>query len=270
MDKSMLNRYTRGTAEYVVAHAMWQHSRGRRPSEPFMGFKNPATALAVARMALRNGRRPGRSNFFGLPKAIDRRTYEVDPMAGSQINSVIREAVGFAEALRARVQFKFNDSVVIATSHSTEAGLFAAWQQERDRLVAEYRNSPEGKRQQRESEDRKNSMQRAVDQLMQRFETLDYSNLDELVQFFDDLTDPSDYIGVSFDRGRVIDEFVQHGYGISANTGSAFDENDRENFARYLVGQALSGLQFVGAVHHIYHRMAQEWREKFTNATASV
>lgn len=40
--------HPRGTPEFVVAHAKWQSSRGRRPSEPFLEFRNPVKALRVA------------------------------------------------------------------------------------------------------------------------------------------------------------------------------------------------------------------------------
>ncbi len=39
----------RGTPEYVVQHARWQRSRGRRPSEPYGPFLNPRVALEAAR-----------------------------------------------------------------------------------------------------------------------------------------------------------------------------------------------------------------------------
>lgn len=40
--------FPRGTAEFVIQHAHWQRSRGRGPSEPFNGIRNPAAALKAA------------------------------------------------------------------------------------------------------------------------------------------------------------------------------------------------------------------------------
>lgn len=37
------------TASYIVAHARWQMSRGRRPSESYRGERNPRKALSLAR-----------------------------------------------------------------------------------------------------------------------------------------------------------------------------------------------------------------------------
>lgn len=40
--------HPRGSAQYVVEHAAWQHARGRNPSERFQDFDNPREALRVA------------------------------------------------------------------------------------------------------------------------------------------------------------------------------------------------------------------------------
>lgn len=48
MKKRQLDEYTQGTAAYVVAHAKWQKSRGRRPSMCYRGVRNPEVALLVA------------------------------------------------------------------------------------------------------------------------------------------------------------------------------------------------------------------------------
>lgn len=48
MRKADVNRHQPGTAEYVVAHARWQKSRGRKPSISFCNFNNPHKALAFA------------------------------------------------------------------------------------------------------------------------------------------------------------------------------------------------------------------------------
>jgi hypothetical protein len=49
MKKSVLLQFGQGSAEEVIAHAMWQRSRGRRPSMSFVGEKNPQKALNVAK-----------------------------------------------------------------------------------------------------------------------------------------------------------------------------------------------------------------------------
>ena len=49
---SCLATLSKGSAAYVVAHARWQQSRGRRPSMPYLAENNPRKALAAARAFL--------------------------------------------------------------------------------------------------------------------------------------------------------------------------------------------------------------------------
>lgn len=48
MKKEGVNRFKRGTAEYVVRHAQWQKSRGRKASCAFLYHKDPDKALKLA------------------------------------------------------------------------------------------------------------------------------------------------------------------------------------------------------------------------------
>jgi hypothetical protein len=48
MRKADLNKYGLETSEYVVAHALWQKSRGRNPSIGLHRIKNPRKALVFA------------------------------------------------------------------------------------------------------------------------------------------------------------------------------------------------------------------------------
>jgi hypothetical protein len=46
--KKIFRQFPVGTAEYVIAHAMWRASRGRRPSESYGTIGNPVEALREA------------------------------------------------------------------------------------------------------------------------------------------------------------------------------------------------------------------------------
>lgn len=48
MEKSQVDKYPQGTPEYVVLHARWQMSRGRKPSASYCHIKNPRKALYFA------------------------------------------------------------------------------------------------------------------------------------------------------------------------------------------------------------------------------
>lgn len=48
MKKAQVNQFYPWSAEYVMAHALWQKSRGRRHSMSYRGVRNPAKALVLA------------------------------------------------------------------------------------------------------------------------------------------------------------------------------------------------------------------------------
>jgi hypothetical protein len=52
MKKDRLNEFGKETPQYVIAHAQWRKSRGRRPTLSFRGICNPRKALALAKAVL--------------------------------------------------------------------------------------------------------------------------------------------------------------------------------------------------------------------------
>lgn len=102
-----------------------------------------------------------------------------------------------------------------------------------------------------------------IDEQMRRLENLDFTNLDELVMFFYTLTEPSNHFGVVIDGQPVVRKFTQHRFYMGCNTGRFFNENDREDFARYLIGQGLGQLWRFRCIHVSYLQHAQQWRQQF-------
>lgn|GEM_PF-6778165 len=52
----IISDFEKGSAEYVVAHALWSKHRGpggRQPSVPYQGISNPREALKAAQRDLR-------------------------------------------------------------------------------------------------------------------------------------------------------------------------------------------------------------------------
>lgn len=190
---------------------------------------------------------------------------EIEFFVGSHANNSASTLAELANQHNDVYWAYFNGVRMTAIPGDEPLHVIEAWQKEQDRRSEAYHNSPEGKRAAKEAEDRKKACQAAVDKLMQKFEALDFSNLDELVQFLDDLSEPGDHVNVSFDRQRIVDTFAQHGFERNVNIGDAFNANDRENVARYLIGQALNFLHMFGTIHPVFSFMAADWRKKFAS-----
>lgn len=57
MKKCQVNGFEKGTPEYVIAHAMYKKSRGKKPSMMYKDEKNPRMALALASLEIANAKK---------------------------------------------------------------------------------------------------------------------------------------------------------------------------------------------------------------------
>lgn len=75
----------------------------------------------------------------------------------------------------------------------------------------------------------------------------------------------SQYVDTRIDPKRaktVVRRFKAKGYLPGVNCGPEF-RMEKENFARYIVGQGLQWLQKYGFIHPVYHRFAEDWGRYF-------
>jgi hypothetical protein len=185
-------------------------------------------------------------------------------MAGERIENAVCELVALANEYEEPVKADFNGVDIIAQPGDDPAELQTKWSADMDRKAEEYRNSPEGQRVAREAEERKQKLQAEANRLMSVLDEVDFSDLGAVIDWLEAMQDPSDHIGINFDRQHVLDTFEKHGYQPSVYTYGEFDENDREVYARWMIGQALDGIRQIGAIHGLIHKFAKSWREKFS------
>jgi len=168
------------------------------------------------------------------------------------------------------VKGAFNGTTLVARKGSTTESILADFTAQMAANAEVYRKSPEGKAAAREQAERLVQMQLKHDVLMKKLPSLDFSSHIAVIDWLCEFQDPSDHIGVVKQQDVIVAIFATRGYHPSVNTGDAFDGSDQDNFARYIVGQALDMLQgSVGAIHQIIHKFADDWKEKFLPASAT-
>ena len=187
-----------------------------------------------------------------------------EPMCGEMVSETAKRMVALAKQTKDTVKAKFNDIELTATSDSVPSAIVSYYNKESTRRAEAYRNSPEGKKAARESEERRRQMQQKHDALMQQLPNLNFADDVAVLDWLCEFQDHSDHIGVVKQQNVVLATFAAHGYYPNANTGTNFNKNDRDNFARWLIGQTLDGLQGeVGAIHQVIHKFANDWKKKF-------
>lgn len=231
-------------ALYVVAHAKWQQSRGRNPSEPYGEHRNPRKALSAALAELR--------------------TYQ--PMCGGYIPSMIEAMVEVARFTNQDVSGCFNDAKVTAAPSSDVAALVAFWRSETDRQREGLRNSPQGKKAALKRARQLAARRKRYAELMTELPNLDFSNLGLLLNWFHDFEDAGGDVEshpTEDDYVRIIATFEAHSYKVDENTGPYFNGDDADNCARYIIGQCLSCLHSRYPVLQLLPSWVVEWRQKF-------
>jgi len=190
---------------------------------------------------------------------------KIEGTPGQDIADFAQQLINSAKQNNNEVTGTFNgiDLVVSSDSDLSVDDVVQSFHQESKKRAEEYRKSPEGIQAEKEAEEGKQNMQEKANQLVTGLDSLDFSNYESVLEWICDFQEASDHIGVSFDKSQVISIFKDHGFDIGVNTGDDFNGEDEENFAKYLVGQALDGINSVGAPHQIVHKFTNDWKQKF-------
>lgn len=202
---------------------------------------------------------------------LDTNTARLEATLGEEISKFARRLIEHAMENAVDTEGDFNGITLSAgkDGKATERDLVGYYHNESKRRAEEYRNSPEGQQAAKEAEHRLASMQWTADLMVGKLDQLDFSDFEAVIDWCTEFQTASDHVGVSYDRDTVVRAFVDHGYMVNANVGDDFDGENEENFAKYLVGQALDGIQTVGAPHQVLHHFAEQWKAKFRKETSS-
>lgn len=181
---------------------------------------------------------------------------------GSHINEAAKKLIAVAQT-GVSAEGEFNGVTLVAGRNSTVETIVARYHEGLEAQSKAYRASPAGIAAEAAAVARKIAIQAEADALMAALPSLDMTDDVAVLEWLDRFQDPSDYIGIKADKAAVIRAFTDAGYVANANTGDDFREEDRDNHARYLVGQALSCLQSVGAIHQVFGTFHARWKARF-------
>lgn len=189
-------------------------------------------------------------------------TITVNFTPGETIDSA---AIRLCEAAAAsgEAEGKFNDIELHAAAGYAPAAVVAFYHEESQRRSDAWKASPEGKAAQRAAHAKRRDLQTRHDWLMARLPSLDMSDAHAVLEWLCQMQEPSDHVGVIVRRRTIVEVFEKARYRANENTGKDYQEGNRNNMFRYLVGQALAGLKEGPAIHPILHKFAAEWRAKF-------
>lgn len=192
-------------------------------------------------------------------------TIKIEARLGQHIYNFAEQLIVIAKEKQEQIVGVFNGINLIVNPELDLSAddLVKFFNEESEKIAEAYRKSPEGIKAMKEFEERKQNMQEKVNQLIESLDNLDFLDYESILEWICDFQEASDHIGVSFDKSQVISTFKNHGFNIGVNTGDDFNGEDAENFAKYLIGQALDGINSVGSPHQIIHKFTSNWKQKF-------
>ena len=157
----------------------------------------------------------------------------------------------------------FNEIALTATAETTPKEVVEVFNRECELRAEAYRNSPEGKEAERQREAARSTAQQVHDALMAQLPSLNMADDEAVLDWFCQMQEPSDHVGVIVRRQTIVQAFEKHGFRANENCGADYRPGDRKNMHRYLVGQILSCLKEGLSIHPIFHKFAAEWRQQF-------
>jgi hypothetical protein len=189
---------------------------------------------------------------------------KIEISAGIDINSVIDQAISRAKEIGGYVGFDFNGTTLVVTEDSKPADVLAAWKADGKKQSEEFKNSAKGQKLIREREESNRMDQKTIDaHLAYLPHMLKENDIAKAVVWCGGFAEVNDNRNLTYDKMAIIQAFVQAGYHLNINTGVNFNEEDKDNYARYIIGQCLDNLSADMPMMPIAKSFADKWVQKF-------
>ena len=187
----------------------------------------------------------------------------IEATAGTHVSEAAKLVAANAPA-----RCEFNGIEIVARGGESTEQLVATWEAERADRAAAWEASDEGRAYRAQEAKQRWDAQLSVNAALRILPTIDWSDYAQPITWLCEVQSSMDRAGVTFARSAVTEVFRSHGYEPGVFCGEAFDGTSRDIFARWLIGQALDGIERVGAPHSMIRRFAEDWRARFPEGSA--
>lgn len=186
---------------------------------------------------------------------------------GEDVSTACRNMTMTAREWNCDVVMAFNDVIVHVCPSDNVTDVVARWRVDTDAAAEAYRNSPAGKAAQARFEAMMAAEAQQVQDALARLPNTDLTDARKALHIMADVADkriPPD------GRQALLDAYTTAGYVANDCTGRDFVETNPENFARYIIGQALAGISTVGTPHGMTQVFRERWDKAFRRMTHPI
>lgn len=182
---------------------------------------------------------------------------------GTLIDVAAAHSVEIAQALTRTVVFEFNGIECRVLSDSKPAEIVDHYHATLDARHKEWVSSAEGKAYEARRQEEFASQLEKVRALEAQLPAI-VDDRDALVAWVGAFGEVNDHVDIKIDRNGILGLLNGAGYQANDCVGDKFDGENKDNFARWLIGQAMDGLlRRGGRVRPIAAKFAKEYAEKF-------
>lgn len=157
----------------------------------------------------------------------------------------------------------FNGITLEVHYNTTPEQIVEEYSRKIDEQHQKWINSDEYKGLEAKRQDEIDKMNADVPFLMDEFEKISIPDTEYILDWICKIHPYVDRIGVNVPKDRIVSKLVSLSYLPNVNTGDNFEENDKENHARYIIGQALDGLSKGESFHPMVVMFAEHWKNRF-------
>lgn len=181
------------------------------------------------------------------------------PMIGDDFDYVAQCALDLSIKKAESVKFTFNGEDVFVCPANSIPSINNQYKKLVDKNYQRYIKSDEYKKHQKEQEKRNKRDQEKIDILLNQL----HPKMDqhEVVIWCGVFAEVNDNIDLKYNKQEIADVLKANGYKSNDCIGA--DMEDKDNFAKWLVGQSISMLESGMPIHPQIRRFAKEYIEKF-------
>jgi hypothetical protein len=211
----------------------------------------------------------------------------IEFLAGETINQACARLVGLANETRANVYGDFNGIGLVAHEGADVGEIVKAYHEKSEARRLAWERSPEGiAATERRAKDIA-KVQAEADAAIADLPNVDLSDLSAAITWLLRIREPSDRIGVRINAPMIVETFKRFGYAADDYCVRELSRNERRRMARegtrrrvgsrrvpkilnegvrrekglrsrWLIGQAIAGLESHGTVHQVFDHFADQ------------
>lgn len=188
---------------------------------------------------------------------------KIEIRGGETISSAIDSLIKQSKDCNSSVFAIFNDIKIVVSPDSNKEFVFNKFKEDQNKLITEYLMSEEYIQKTKTLNKEQVKLQEKLNSIIQNEFPTSKSSKKDILIFLEKLQPYTDFIGLNVQVNKILNGLIKLGFKENVNCNELFKENDENNFADYIIGQAMDQLIVMNCIHPSVCIHIKFWMEKF-------